>query len=105
MYNRELRYERMRQARSKGTHTKEEWIELKELCNGTCVKCHGRSGLVNVEKDHIVPVYQGGSDSIRNIQPMCGRCNSAKGPESFDYRLSFLSSIGKSLPEKFQQHG
>ncbi len=37
-------------------------------------------------KDHIVPIYQGGDDSILNIQPMCRNCNSSKGNDTTDYR-------------------
>jgi 5-methylcytosine-specific restriction endonuclease McrA len=38
-----------------------------------------------LERDHIVPIYQGGSDAITNIQPLCKRCNCAKGPETTDW--------------------
>ncbi len=48
-----------------------------------CVRCgdHGQT------KDHIVPIYQGGSDGLDNLQPLCLRCNAAKGPEAIDHRL------------------
>ncbi len=72
------RAERMRAARKLGTHTKEEWIALKKEFNGKCVRCLGESGLINVERDHIIPVCLGGSDAIFNIQPFCARCNSSK---------------------------
>jgi uncharacterized protein YdaU (DUF1376 family) len=79
----ELRSERMTVARQKGKHTKAEWESLREFCGYRCVKC-GAEG--RQDRDHIVPVYQGGSDGIDNIQPLCARCNAGKGPESVDYR-------------------
>jgi len=68
--NRELRKERMILANSKGTHTKKEWAEMK-LLFGMCVRCDGMSGYTSLFKDHIIPIYQGGSNSINNIQPLC----------------------------------
>jgi len=81
---RNLRLERIRDARKKGTHTKEDWEEMLEASAKTCCRC-GAVGFCC--KDHIVPIFMGGSDSIRNIQPLCGRCNSAKGPECIDHRI------------------
>lgn len=80
--NAKLRSERMAAARAKGTHTKEEWADLVAACGNKCVRC-GADG--NVVKDHVVPVYQGGSDGIDNLQPLCVRCNGAKGPEDVDH--------------------
>ncbi|MBJ7328191.1 MAG: HNH endonuclease [Chthoniobacterales bacterium] len=82
--NKIKRLERMVEARKKGTHTKEEWGALVKSCGAICVKC-GIDGR-KVEKDHIIPVYQGGSDSIENIQPLCAWCNAGKGPETKNWK-------------------
>jgi hypothetical protein len=81
--NKVLRSLRLRAARLRGTHTKEEWNNLVNEFSGRCVRC-GRSGY-HLDKDHIIPVYQGGSDSIDNLQPLCAWCNAAKGPEDINW--------------------
>jgi len=43
---------------------------------GRCVKCGGAS---NLEFDHIIPLAMGGSNTARNIQLLCERCNRSKG--------------------------
>jgi len=83
--NKIIRRKRMIDARLKGTHTREEWLDLVEQFEGRCVLC-GRGGW-HLDKDHILPVYQGGSDSIENIQPLCARCNAGKGSDSFNWKL------------------
>jgi len=79
----EIRSARMTAARAAGTHTRDEWALLMEVCGAKCVRC-GAGG--HLDRDHIQPVYQGGSDSIDNIQPLCARCNASKGPENVDHR-------------------
>jgi len=58
-----------------GSHTNDEWNKLVSEVGGQCVRCGVKS---NLQKDHIVPTSHWGSDLIENIQPLCGRCNSAK---------------------------
>jgi len=79
-----LRSQRLADARRKGTHTPAQWDALQAFCRHQCVRC----GVSDCElvKDHILPIYRGGSDSIDNIQPLCRKCNASKGPESTDYR-------------------
>jgi 5-methylcytosine-specific restriction endonuclease McrA len=78
-----IRNARMRLARLKGTHTKAEWEALKDEFQHRCVQC-GCEGR-HLDKDHIVPVYQGGSDGLDNIQPLCAPCNAGKGPDRFNW--------------------
>jgi hypothetical protein len=77
------RAERLANARRLARHSAEEWQALLWICGGVCVKCGADDDIV---KDHILPIYRGGSDGIENIQPFCRSCNAAKGPENVDYR-------------------
>jgi hypothetical protein len=43
---------------------------------GKCVKCEAKT---NLEYDHIIPISQGGSNTVKNIQILCAACNRAKG--------------------------
>ena len=75
---------RIRLLGNSGSHTKQEWIDLKDKFDNKCLRC----GCINKQltRDHIVPVVKGGSDSIENIQPLCRTCNSKKGTNTIDYR-------------------
>lgn len=81
--NRENRRRRLMAARRKATHTKDDWLRLVAACGDRCVRCGDDGAVV---KDHIAPLYQGGSDGVLNLQPLCRTCNSSKGPESTDFR-------------------
>ena len=60
---------------AKGSHTFEEWEEMKKRYNYKCAECLEEKKLT---KDHIMPLSEGGSDYIANIQPLCRNCNSKK---------------------------
>lgn len=77
------RSERLTAAREINSHTKGQWNEMLYFFNHSCSKCGSTDFIV---KDHIKPIYQGGSDGIENLQPLCRSCNSSKGAESTDYR-------------------
>jgi 5-methylcytosine-specific restriction endonuclease McrA len=86
--NKDKFYEKVNNRKAKikevgGTITNKEW---KELCNkygNRCLRC-GRK--VKLTIDHIIPLSKGGSNTIDNIQPLCGHCNPSKGAKTIDYR-------------------
>jgi hypothetical protein len=80
---------------------REEFNLMKEFFNNTCVKCRGTSNLLNVERDHIKPTYQGGKNEPFNWQPLCARCNSGKGSESIDYRIDYCKEHNLIMPKKW----
>lgn len=63
---------------ARGSHTLQEWNNLKYDHNYTCVACLQCEPKIKLTRDHIRPLTKGGSDYIRNIQPLCGSCNSKK---------------------------
>ncbi len=96
-----MRAERMKTAKEKGDHTNKEWQVMKSFFDNKCVKC-GKTG---IQKDHIVPIYQEGSNAITNLQPLCCYCNTSKGNETIDYRLSRCEAIGKQMLQVWLTNG
>lgn len=66
----------IRKMGNRGTHTLEEWEYLKNKYNHTCPCCNERNKLT---EDHIIPLSKNGLNNIKNIQPLCRKCNSKKG--------------------------
>ena len=94
---RHLRGQRLAEARKKGVHTANEWDAMKSYHGMRCVRCQATD--CELVKDHIQPLYQGGSDGLENIQPLCRKCNASKGPESTDHRLDGWNEGIKRLLE------
>ena len=73
---------RIRKEGNGGSHSLEEWLELKRKYNNTCPACLKREPLITLSRDHINPISLGGTDDITNIQPLCRACNSKKNNRS-----------------------
>lgn len=69
---------RARLAKAEGSHTTEEWEQLKARCDYRCQDCGKPEPEIKLTRDHIVPLARGGSNYISNILPLCGRCNCEK---------------------------
>jgi 5-methylcytosine-specific restriction endonuclease McrA len=102
----QLRSERLAAARRIASHTTEEWLALVEACGNKCVCCGTPAADLNggsLCKDHITPIYSGGSDGLENIQPMCRNCNSSKGSDAHDYRPDgWRESVAKRMANGWQ---
>ena len=46
----------------------------------TCNYCHQKLLVNNMACDHIIPLSMGGDSTPKNLQMICGRCNTRKGP-------------------------
>lgn len=70
------------------TLTKEEWENILEKHNYSCVYC----GISNVPlaQEHWIPMSKGGGYTVDNIVPACKRCNSRKHTMTGDEFLAIL---------------
>jgi 5-methylcytosine-specific restriction endonuclease McrA len=85
-YNAYWHARRARKLLNGGSHTAEEWSECRAYFDYHCLMCGRREPEIKLTIDHIVPINLGGTDDIKNIQPLCQRCNSSKGDASIDFR-------------------
>jgi len=67
-----------RKSGAKGSHTLQEWLDLKNQYGHTCPRCGVKEPNIKLSTDHIIPLSQGGLNYISNIQPLCKPCNSSK---------------------------
>lgn len=82
-----LQNRRARIKSTKNTLTKEEWFEILESQDYTCLRCHRKfSDDLKPTMDHIVPVSKGGGLTKENTQALCRFCNSSKQDKIIDYR-------------------
>lgn len=63
--------------------TARQWLELCANYDWGCVCCGEERPLT---PDHIIPLSQGGSNAIENIQPLCLACNIIKRDAARDFR-------------------
>lgn len=90
--NSRRRQVRLRIARLSGRHTSDEWADMVDLFR-CCVRCGTTKH--RLVKDHITPLFMGGSDHIDNIQPLCDACNCSKGCEQDDWRFARWLALGR----------
>ena len=67
-----------RSASARGTISLKIRWDVMKRGNYMCAKCGSRPPDVSLEIDHIVPLAQGGTDAITNLQVLCNRCNQGK---------------------------
>lgn len=83
-----------------GSFTPDEWQTLCRKYDFTCLRCGEKGGYLS--PDHIIPIGDGGTNSIDNIQPLCQNCNSYKSVAYIDYRIEDLEK--RRLRWDYLQH-
>ncbi|MBE9479815.1 MAG: HNH endonuclease [Chloroflexi bacterium] len=79
-------------AENGGDYTLQEWEDLCAIYDNRCLCC-GRGDLL-LTVDHIIPLIDGGSNNISNIQPLCKSCNSSKHIKHTDYHQRWVDMTG-----------
>lgn len=69
---------RAREAGASGSYTWAEVVHKWRTINKCCAYCDQPTPLDTLEPDHVEPLSKGGSNSIANVVPSCGRCNGDK---------------------------
>ena len=84
---------RAKKRNAEGQHTAEEVRRLLSRQKFRCAVCK-KSIEDGYHKDHIIPLSQGGSNYIRNIQLLCPTCNMKKGSKN---PIKFMQEMGYLL--------
>ena len=61
---------------------------------GKCSGCGFAFEFRNLQVNHIVPVANGGTSRLENLQLLCVHCNHAKGERSQGHLSEYLRKIG-----------
>jgi len=69
---------RARKMGALGSHTFAEWMARVEFHQWRCIYCRVTLTPSTLTKDHIIPLFRGGTNYVVNLVPACKSCNSAK---------------------------
>lgn len=66
---------------SRRAFTPNEQLQILEKHGYQCVACHARAGEVQLEFDHVDPLWKGGEHHVKNAQVLCPQCHAKKTAE------------------------
>jgi 5-methylcytosine-specific restriction protein A len=68
----------MSEARKGKEFTKATKVKAHTRANGNCEGCGAKLGVGKFQYDHIIPIAQGGDNSLGNCEVLCNVCHDAK---------------------------
>lgn len=80
---------RARKQLAPGSFTAEEWHNLCRLYDFSCLSCQLQMRYDELTVDHVIPLSVGGTNWLKNLQPLCSSCNSSKHTKHIDYRTNW----------------
>jgi len=83
-------------------YTAQEWYAKVRSYGGQCHYCHEKTPSSMRERDHLVPIARGGSNTIDNVVPSCRDCNRAKGKLTADEFAATQAGEPVAVP---REHG
>lgn len=77
-----------------------EWICVLATKNYSCANCF-KKDRKNLTIDHVISIFNGGENSVENIQPLCYKCHSVK--DGYQKKsFSFIKKWFKKNKRKFR---
>lgn len=70
-----------------------------------CPYCRAPIDILNLSLDHRTPLRRGGGPELSNLQPICKRCNSAKGEfthEEYLLIVAFMEGAGSHIRQRLE---
>lgn len=76
--------------------------KIYDKCGGHCAYCGKELAYKDMQVDHIIPRYNGGTDDYNNLLPSCRMCNFRKGTYSIEQFRRELNHQCDTLCRTFQ---
>ena len=74
-------------------------VDVYNKYGGRCAYCGLPIKYANMQVDHIIPKFNGGTDYINNLNPSCRRCNHYKRSMSLEFFRHTIKTLHKRIKQ------
>ena len=79
-----------RRKRVSADFNNDDWEWCLRIFDHRCLRCGSRD---NLERDHVIPIDEGGKKGLDNLQPLCRACNAMKRTSLQDSRKGTIARL------------